>query len=73
MLDAVRAAPAARRVLVLDGDPGLVDARGLDLLPQRTGTLDVRLAAAFAAVTGAPAFLVGMDTGDRGAVRGERT
>jgi glycosyltransferase A (GT-A) superfamily protein (DUF2064 family) len=62
VLDAARAAPAARRVLVLDGDPGLVDARGLDLLPQRTGTLDVRLAAAFAAVSGAPAFLVGMDT-----------
>ncbi|WP_198588239.1 TIGR04282 family arsenosugar biosynthesis glycosyltransferase [Geodermatophilus chilensis] len=62
VLDAVRAAPAARRVLVLDGDPGLVDARGLDLLPQGTGTLDVRLAAAFAAVSGAPAFLVGMDT-----------
>jgi glycosyltransferase A (GT-A) superfamily protein (DUF2064 family) len=62
VLDAVRATPAARRVLVLEGAPDLVDFRGLDLLPQGTGTLDVRLAAAFAAVAGAPAFLVGMDT-----------
>ena len=62
VLDAVRAAPAARRVLILDGDPGLVDFRGLDVLPQVAGPLDVRLAAAFAAAAGAPAFLVGMDT-----------
>ncbi len=62
VLDVVRATPAARRVLVLAGDPDLVDSSGLDLLPQGTGTLDVRLAAAFAAVAGAPAFLVGMDT-----------
>lgn len=62
VLDCVRAAPSARRVLVLDGDPDLVDARGFDLLPQGSGSLDVRLAAAFAAVAGAPAFLVGMDT-----------
>ena len=62
VLDAVRAAPAARRVLVLDGDLDLVDARGLDVLPQVAGTLDVRLAAAFATAAGAPAFLVGMDT-----------
>ena len=62
VLDAVRATPAARRVLVLDGDPDLVDYSGLDLLPQAPGTLDVRLAAAFHAVRGAPAFLVGMDT-----------
>jgi uncharacterized protein len=62
VLDAVRATPAARRVLVLDGDPDLVDSSGLDLLPQVPGPLDVRLAAAFRAVRGAPAFLVGMDT-----------
>lgn len=62
VLDAVRAAPAARRVLVLDGDPGLVDCRGLTVLSQGTGSLDVRLAGAFAAVAGAPALLVGMDT-----------
>ncbi len=62
VLDAVRAAPAARRVLVLDGDPRLVDARGFEVRPQVSGTLDVRLAAAFAAAAGSPAFLVGMDT-----------
>ena len=62
VLDAVRAAPAARRVLVLDGNPDLVDARGFEVVPQVAGTLDVRLAAAFAAAAGAPAFLVGMDT-----------
>ena len=62
VLDAVRAAPAARRLLVLDGDPDLVDSRGLEVLAQGTGALDARLAAAFAAVAGAPAFLVGMDT-----------
>jgi uncharacterized protein len=62
VLDAVRAGPAARRVLVLDGDPDLVEFRGFDLVPQIAGTLDVRLAAAFADASGAPAFLVGMDT-----------
>ena len=62
VLDAVRATPAERRVLVLDGDPGLVDCPGLDLVPQVAGPLDVRLAAAFAAAAGAPALLVGMDT-----------
>ncbi len=49
VLDAVRAAPAARRVLVLDGDPDLVDTRGFHVVPQVVGALDVRLAAAFAA------------------------
>ena len=62
VLDAVRAAPAARRLLLLDGDPDLVDSRGLEVRTQVAGALDVRLAAAFAAVAGAPAFLVGMDT-----------
>ena len=62
VLDAVRATPAARRVLVLDGDPDLVDLHGLEVVRQVAGTLDVRLAAALAAVAGAPAFLVGMDT-----------
>ncbi|MDP9461171.1 MAG: DUF2064 domain-containing protein [Actinomycetota bacterium] len=46
----------------LDGDSDLVDSRGLEVLAQGAGALDVRLAAAFAAVAGAPAFLVGMDT-----------
>ena len=62
VLDAVRAAPAARRVLVLDGDPDPIDVRGFEVHPQVSGTLDVRLAAAFAAAAGSPAFLVGMDT-----------
>jgi uncharacterized protein len=62
VLAAVRATPAARRVLVLDGDPALVDTAGLDVLPQVEGPLDVRLAAAFSAAVGAPALLVGMDT-----------
>jgi glycosyltransferase A (GT-A) superfamily protein (DUF2064 family) len=62
VLSAVRATPAARRVLVLDGDPGLVDTRGLEVIPQVAGPLDVRLGAAFAAAAAAPAVLVGMDT-----------
>ena len=62
VLDAVRASPAVRRVLVLDGDPALVDVRGFDVRPQVPGTLDVRLAAAFADAAGSPAVLVGMDT-----------
>jgi rSAM/selenodomain-associated transferase 1 len=62
VLAAVRDTPAARRVLVFDGDPALVDTTGLEVLPQVAGTLDVRLAAAFAAARGAPALLVGMDT-----------
>ncbi len=62
VLDAVRASPAERRVLVLDGDPDLVDVRGFDVRPQVSGPLDVRLAAAFADAGGSPALLVGMDT-----------
>jgi glycosyltransferase A (GT-A) superfamily protein (DUF2064 family) len=62
VLAAVRATPAARRTVVLDGDPGLVDTTGFEVLPQVTGPLDLRLAAAFDAAAGAPAVLVGMDT-----------
>ena len=62
VLDAVRETPAARRLLVLDGDPGLVDGRGFEAVAQVGGPLDVRLAAAFGAAAGAPALLVGMDT-----------
>jgi glycosyltransferase A (GT-A) superfamily protein (DUF2064 family) len=62
VLAAVRATPAARRVLVLDGDPVLVDTAGLEVVPQVPGPLDVRLAAAFAAAGGGPAVLIGMDT-----------
>lgn len=62
-LHAVADASATRRVLVLDGEPGdwLPDA-GFEILPQRSGDLDVRLAAAFEDSGAAPALLVGMDT-----------
>ncbi|WP_460458119.1 DUF2064 domain-containing protein [Angustibacter peucedani] len=60
-LDVVAATPAARRVLVLDGEPGPWLPPGFEVLPQVGGGLAERLAGAFAAVDG-PAFLVGMDT-----------
>jgi uncharacterized protein len=60
-LHAVLMAPAGRRVLVLDGQPGPWLPPGFDIVPQCGGPLDERLAAAFAAVSG-PALLVGMDT-----------
>ena len=53
--------PARRRVLVLDGQPGPWLPPGFEVVPQRGGLLDERLAWAFAAVHG-PALLVGMDT-----------
>jgi len=53
--------PARRRVLVLDGQPGPWLPPGFEIVPQRGGLLDERLAWAFAAVRG-PALLVGMDT-----------
>ncbi|MDA0137924.1 TIGR04282 family arsenosugar biosynthesis glycosyltransferase [Solirubrobacter deserti] len=52
---------AARRVVVLDGQPGPWLPPGFEVIPQRGDGLDERLAAAFEDV-GAPAFLVGMDT-----------
>ena len=60
-LAAVLATPAARRVLVLDGEPGPWLPDGFEVLPQRGDGLEERLAAAFDDV-GAAAFLVGMDT-----------
>ncbi|MEV7726436.1 DUF2064 domain-containing protein [Streptomyces sp. NPDC101733] len=60
-LAAVAAAPAARRVLVLDGRPGPWLPPGFEVRPQAAGTLDERLAAAFADCAG-PALLIGMDT-----------
>ncbi|MFG3254695.1 DUF2064 domain-containing protein [Streptomyces sp. NPDC048172] len=67
-LDAVLAAPARRRVLVLDGEPGPWLPRGLpygapplEIVPQVEGGLDERIAAAFAACEG-PTLFVGMDT-----------
>jgi glycosyltransferase A (GT-A) superfamily protein (DUF2064 family) len=60
-LDAVVRAPAARRGLVLDGEPGPWLPAGFEVVPQGPGGLDARIAAAFAASTG-PALLIGMDT-----------
>ena len=60
-LRTVLMAPATRRVLVLDGEPGPWLPPGFDIVPQCGGPLDERLAAAFAAVDG-PALLIGMDT-----------
>ncbi|MFG2503678.1 DUF2064 domain-containing protein [Streptomyces sp. NPDC048441] len=60
-LYAVLAAPARRRVLVLDGAAGPWLPRGFDVVPQCSGGLDERLAAAFAGCTG-PTLLIGMDT-----------
>jgi hypothetical protein len=60
-LHTVLAAPARRRVLVLDGEPGPWLPPGFDIAPQCAGGLDERLAGAFAAADG-PALLIGMDT-----------
>ena len=65
---AVAETPAARRVLVLDGEADgadwlpAVDGRGFEVIPQREGGLGERLAGAFADSDAAPALLVGMDT-----------
>ncbi|WP_435611397.1 TIGR04282 family arsenosugar biosynthesis glycosyltransferase [Streptomyces sp. bgisy159] len=61
-LDAVAAAPAARRVLVLDGEPGPWLPPGFEVVRQCAGGLDERLAHAFARHAGGPALLIGMDT-----------
>lgn len=60
-LAAVAAAPAARRVLVLEGEPGDWVPPGFELIAQSGGGLEARLAAAFDAI-GEPTLLVGMDT-----------
>ncbi|KIH97233.1 glycosyltransferase [Streptomonospora alba] len=61
-LEAVLAAPARRRVLVLSGVPGpWLPERGFEVVAQADGGLDERLAAAFAACSG-PTLLIGMDT-----------
>ncbi|MFF7231508.1 DUF2064 domain-containing protein [Streptomyces sioyaensis] len=60
-LQAVRAMPARRRVVVLDGRPGSWLPAGFDVRPQSAGGLDERLAAAFAGSAG-PTLLIGMDT-----------
>lgn len=69
-LDVAAATCADHRLLVLDGEPD-VDlrtaflSRGFVRRPQVSGTLDVRLAAAFAEaarIDAGPALLIGMDT-----------
>lgn len=60
-LDAVAAAPATRRVLVLDGVVVPPVPRGMEVVPQSPGGHAERIAAALAAVRG-PALLIGMDT-----------
>ncbi|MFD4411409.1 MULTISPECIES: DUF2064 domain-containing protein [unclassified Streptomyces] len=60
-LRTVAATPARRRVLVLDGVPGPWLPPGFEVVPQSSGGLDERLAAAFAGCDG-PALLIGMDT-----------
>lgn len=68
-LEAVGACPADRRVVVLDGEPGPWCPDGVDVVPQRGGGLDERLAAAFTDVAATapdgrtgPMLLIGMDT-----------
>jgi rSAM/selenodomain-associated transferase 1 len=60
-LDVVSRTPAARKVLVFDGDGRDWRPPGFELIPQRGAGLAERLGAAFAAVRG-PALLIGMDT-----------
>jgi rSAM/selenodomain-associated transferase 1 len=60
-LRAVAGTRCTRRVLVLDGAPGPWLPAGFDVLPQRGGGLDERLAHAFEDV-GSGGVLVGMDT-----------
>lgn len=61
-LRAVRGCRAERKVLAWAGDPHQLAAE-FEIVPQPDGTLNDRLAAAFAAVlSSGPALLVGMDT-----------
>ncbi|MFI2362413.1 DUF2064 domain-containing protein [Promicromonospora sp. NPDC019610] len=66
-LEAVAGLPGVRPVLVLDGRPGTWVPQGFDVVPQVTGGLDRRIAAAFDHVldpdgASGPTLLVGMDT-----------
>lgn len=64
-LDVVRAAPAAHRVVALDGHPGELDLGGFTVVAQVDGDLGARLAAAFADAMAdgpVPTLLIGMDT-----------
>jgi rSAM/selenodomain-associated transferase 1 len=69
--DAMAAAPAVHRLVALDGVPGPWLPQGVDIVPQVSGGLAPRLAAAFREVLDrqdhTPALLVGMDTPQLGA------
>ena len=74
-LAAVAAAPVSRHVLALDGAPADWLPAGFDVIPQRGGGLDERLAAAFAdthATLPLPMVLVGMDTPPEASPPGRR-
>jgi glycosyltransferase A (GT-A) superfamily protein (DUF2064 family) len=60
-LAAVAETPCDRRVLVLEGRPVPLLPAEFDVVPQATGGLGERIAAALEAVPG-PAMLIGMDT-----------
>jgi uncharacterized protein len=61
VLAAAAATSAARKVVVLDGEPDGVVPAGFEVVPQRGGGLDERLAHAFEDL-GEQALIVGMDT-----------
>lgn len=60
-LTAVAAAPATRRVVLLDGEPGEWLPPGFELVPQRGDGLAERLEAGFVDLA-EPALVIGMDT-----------
>jgi rSAM/selenodomain-associated transferase 1 len=60
-LDAVSRCNADRRVIALDGEPGLWLPSGFEMIAQSDGGLAARLAAAWDAV-GGPGLQIGMDT-----------
>lgn len=60
-LEAVAASGACRRIVALDGPPGPWLPEGFCVIPQATGGLEHRLAAAWTAA-GGPGVQIGMDT-----------
>jgi uncharacterized protein len=60
-LEAVAACHAPRRIVALDGPPGPWLPPGFELIPQVAGSLNERLAAAWA-YAGGPGLQIGMDT-----------
>jgi glycosyltransferase A (GT-A) superfamily protein (DUF2064 family) len=60
-LDAIATLDAGRRILLFDGERVPAGAEDYEVMPQVSGDLDERLAAAFDACDG-PVVLIGMDT-----------